>query len=68
MNRGWRLSVAVVCLAAAAWCALPARGGSGGVHRVGDVRAVVERRSGRTGALQRRCMPHRALRRSRDRA
>jgi hypothetical protein len=61
MNRGGRLSVAVVCLAAAAWCALQARGGSGGVHRAGDVRAVVERGSGRTGAPRRRCMPHRAL-------
>jgi hypothetical protein len=68
MNRGWRLSVAVVCLAAAAWCALPARGGSGGVRGVVDVRAAVEHGSGRTGAPRRRRMPHRALRRSRDRA
>ena len=42
MKRGWRVSVAMVCLAAAAWCALSAREGTGDGHRADDPRAVIE--------------------------
>jgi hypothetical protein len=33
----------MVCLAAAAWCALSARGRASGAHRADDARAVIER-------------------------